>query len=185
MGGRYHWLGAAVLAVVAAGAVLVWIVRPDDAAPDPGGIVQLNMSETPVPQPSRKPMPAAAADSTVIATLAPPADLAARLRSEARDRQWAERSEQAIRTNMAGFAFLGGAPLTIECAATLCEVRGTAKAESTDAVKLMWQELELFTQGDALTAAGLLSAAATFGTADSPYAFVLHYRRNDAPPGRR
>ena len=54
-----------------------------------------------------------------------------------------------------------------------------------DAVKLMWQELELFTQGDALTAAGLLSAAATFGTADSPYAFVLHYRRDGALPARR
>ena len=80
---------------------------------------------------------------------------------------------------MGGFAFLA-APPAIRCGATLCEVRGTATAASTDAVKLAWQEIEQQMEGDALSPFGLIAAEKVFGAGGDPYAFAIYYRREDS-----
>ncbi|WP_439571869.1 hypothetical protein [Sphingomonas sp.] len=164
---RALWAGAGLALVVA-----VWAVWPRDPGSDAGGVVRVG--------PVRDASPSVAQTaSAVIAQDADPTGLATALRSETRDLLWASRSEAALAGPMGGFAFLA-APPAIRCAATLCEVRGTATAASTDAVKLAWQEIEQVMESDALSAAGLIAADKAFGARGDPYAFVIYYRREDS-----
>ncbi|WP_439569602.1 hypothetical protein [Sphingopyxis sp.] len=145
------------------------------------------LAETPaVPKPASAssgwaPIVPNADDGSVIVVSAQPNDLHTELLNETRDAAWADRSETAIREGLRGFSFLSqGGPLDVRCAMTICEIRGVVSAPSIDARKLRWQEIEQFTQGETLSSAGLLAAAAVFGTREDAYAFVLHYRRDDA-----
>lgn len=179
-----YWAVAAVLAGCAIVAMVVMFGNSDGGEPA-DTLVQL--VETPA-APARvsatrdtAPIVPNADDGTVIAVSAQPNDLHAEMLHETRDAAWADRSETAIREGMRGLGFLSqSGPLDVRCAATICEVRGIVSAPSIDARKLRWQEIEQFTQGEALAPAGLLSAAAVFGTRDDAYAFVLHFRRDDA-----
>ena len=108
-----------------------------------------------------------------------PTGLGAAIRSETRDLLWASRSEAALASALGQFAFLTEPP-AIRCGETLCEVRGTATAASTDAVKLAWQEIEQAMESDALSPPGLVAADKVFGAGGDPYAFAIYYRREDS-----
>ncbi len=164
---RALWVGVAIAVVAAA-----WAVWPRDLRSDEGGVVRIGDAG---PMTSAPPAPATRGGTQD----ADPTGLATALRSETRDLLWASRSEAALAGPMGDFAFLA-APPAIRCAATLCEVRGTATAASTDAVKLAWQEIEQVMESDALSAAGLIAADKAFGAGGDPYAFVIYYRREDS-----
>ena len=167
MARRSLWAAAGLALVIA-----VWALWPRDGGADTGGVVRVGSAGDASPS-------AGQTASAVIAPGGDPTGLGAALRSETRDLLWASRSEAALAAPMGSFAFLA-APPSIRCAATLCEVRGTATAASTDAVKLAWQEIEQFMEGDALSAAGLIAADTVFGAGGDPYAFTIYYRREDS-----
>ncbi len=153
---------------VALGVGAIWLTRSDD--PGEGVVTLRGAAGTTAPE---------AAPAPVVAERADPTGLGAAMRSETRDLLWASRSEAALAGPMGRFAFLA-APPEIRCAATLCEVRGTTAAASTDAAKLAWQEIEQYMEGDALSPAGLIAADKVFGAGGDPYAFAIYYRREDS-----
>ncbi len=167
MARRSLWAATGLALVVA-----VWALWPRDDGADTGGVVRIDPVSDASPS-------AAQTASAVIAPGSDPTGLGAALRSETRDLLWASRSEAALAGPMGSFAFLA-APPSIRCAATLCEVSGTATAASTDAVKLAWQEIEQHMEGDALSPSGLVAADKVFGAGGDPYAFVIYYRREDS-----
>lgn len=174
----------AMLVAAAACAAIWWLWQDDGTDSADTGATELTVA-APLPGGAAPPMPTNA-DSAMPAGLARPDALAAQVAREPRDAPWAGRSETAIAEGVGTLSLLDreGGP-KIYCAATMCEVRGTTSATSADAAKLAWQELEQFTQGDALTSAGLLSAGSQFGTREAPRAFTLYYRRDDSLTGTR
>ncbi|KRC81490.1 helix-turn-helix domain-containing protein [Sphingomonas sp. Root241] len=65
-----------------------------------------------------------------------------RVRAEKRDAAWAPRAEARLRTAYAHILGVGGEPLRVICAATLCEVTGTITAQGEKDINATMQALQ-------------------------------------------
>lgn len=181
------WLAAAGAIVLTAVAAIFGFHGADDVErPGPGRLTAKDVAPAQGIAPASEATNATAPANPNTTVIGDPADYARLARTERRDDAWAEPREGAIAKGLRGLSFAGpDMPLQVRCATSVCAITGTVSASSPEAAKLMWQELQQFTEGDALTPAGLVSGAALFGDADNPYAFTLYYRRDDAMAAAR
>ena len=110
-----------------------------------------------------------------------PRALYAKIRREARDREWAPRAESAIRLQLATIPYVGGSSnSSIRCASTICEITGSAPADLPDAnLNVAWLALQDAPFRDALQKQGLKSEAGIFGAEKGKSTFTLYYTRSE------
>ena len=139
----------------------------------------------PAPLPSAPSTPQVADDEPSWIKVNPemePRALYARVRREARDREWASQAERDIKSQLAKIPYVGGAEnSTVRCASTVCEITGSAPADLPDAnLKVAWLALQDAPFRDALRKQGLMSEAAVFGGDKDQATFTLYYTRERA-----
>jgi hypothetical protein len=178
--GRYRrWLWAAGLGIPAALA-LGWLALPIDRDPNDTGVIAVAADAPPpaVPAPQASAAP----------PLTPARNAAAAVQNdylvarEARDRAWADRSEATLLRFLRGLAEVDGRGLAVKCTTSVCAVSGLALEDTASGTMApAWDALEHDTAGDTLRSEGLERAATTFGTGRVREAFLVYYRRADAP----
>ena len=107
-----------------------------------------------------------------------PRPLYRRVRAEVRDRDWAARSERSIRAALTAVPYLDHGNVRVDCASTLCEVRGTMTERlSDDNANVAMQALQGQQLQEPLERAGLESAVATFGGENGARSFTIYMQR--------
>lgn len=106
-----------------------------------------------------------------------PTDMAQRVRSEPRNREWAAKSEASIRGSMIKVPYIDvDGPLKILCASTICEVSGSApKMLAEKDLGQFWALLQNPIVQEPLAKGGLQIGGASFGRPGNPRGFVLYY----------
>ena len=174
-----------IVIIISLGLFAAWLLRMMDREAS-GPLIELTRGGAAtiaggasVP-PSMEPVQSADPFTTVVGDLTSPA---AALRIEGRDATWAGPTEAALQRRIASFSFIDGSA-EITCAVSVCVISGSTQANTTEDVKLMWQELQQFSESETLPA-GLISTAASYGQPGAPYRFTLYFRRDDASTAAR
>lgn len=181
-------LAAGAAFVVCVTLTLAWLALPTEPGPEQSGMIKIAPGAMPPATVARPAAPRAEARRIALVATQQDVDLADHqswlVTREKRDSAWAERSEAAIERQMRRIAYIGGKRrLDVKCAATLCEVTGTADPDpATHSYTPIWEALERDTAGDALSGSGLQRTAAIFDTGRIPEEFKIQYRRVDPAP---